>query len=287
MKWRWPKEADAPLLTRCRPFLGTFVEVTVPGEAASAIDAAFAAIAHVQARMSFHEEDSDIARLRRAPPGEAVTVARETVDVLRMAGDLHRASGGLFDVTVGRELVRGGFLPSPRGMPCTGARGDGGDIEILDEVRVRCMRPVLIDLGGIAKGYAVDRAVAALQQAGAAQGLVNAGGDLRMFGGRDWPIALRDGDGKVRREIPLADCAVATSANRGNRRRRWGRIFTPHIGFDRKAMVCKERVTVVADRCVTADAMTKIAMADRELAQRLLAARGGYVLTDRVPETTD
>lgn len=268
------------MLTRCRPLLGTFVEVTAPEEAASAIDAAFAAVARIQALMSFHDEGSDLARLRWASAGEAVTVAPETVQVLRIACDLYRASGGLFDVTVGRELVRGGFLPRPRGVGRTASRGTGADIEILDEEHVRCARPLLIDLGGIAKGYAVDRAVAAMLRAGAAQGLVNAGGDLRMFGDRPWPVALRDADGGVRREIQLADCAVATSANRGNRRRRWGRVFTPHIGFDRKPMVCKERVTVVAGECVTADAMTKIAMADRELARRLLADRGGHMLAD-------
>lgn len=268
------------MLTRCRPLLGTFVEITVPGEAASSIDAAFAAMAHVHARMSFHEPGSDLARLREAAPGVAVTVAPETVQVLRIAGDLYDASGGLFDVTVGRELVRGGFLPRPPGIGRSRNWGTGADIEIVDDEHVRCMRPVLIDLGGIAKGYAVDRAVESLRRTGVAEGLVNAGGDLRMFGGRPWPVALRDADGQVRREVELADCAVATSANRSGRRRRWARVVTPHIGFDRKAIVCKERVTVVADRCVTADAMTKIAMADHDLAQRLLAGCGGYVLTD-------
>lgn len=268
------------MLTRCRPLLGTFVEVTVPNEAASAVDAAFAAMAHVHARMSFHEEESDLARLRRALPGTVVKVGRETVDVLQAAGDLYRASGGLFDVTVGRELVEGGFLPTPRGMTQVGGWGSGADIEILDEEHLCCVHPVLIDLGGIAKGYAVDRAVAALQDAGVEAGLVNAGGDLRMFGGEPWPIALRDADGQVRRDIVLTDCAVATSANRTNRRRRWGRLFTPHIGFDRKAVCCEERVTVVADTCMLADAMTKIAMVDRDLASRLLATHGGRVLVN-------
>lgn len=268
------------MLTRCRPLLGTFVEITVPQEAASAIDAAFAAVAHVHARMSFHEEGSDLARLHRAPVGEAVGVARETAEVLRIAGDLRHASGGLFDVTVGRELVRGGFLPRPRGIGRFGKWGNGGDIEVLDDEHVRCLRPVLIDLGGIAKGYAVDCAVAALQQAGVAEGLVNAGGDLRMFGGRPWPVTLRDADGQLGREIAFTDCAVATSANRAARRRRWGRTFTPHIGLRRKAVICKERITVIADRCVIADAMTKIAMVDRTLAERLLAGYGGHLLAD-------
>ncbi|WP_052223281.1 FAD:protein FMN transferase [Novosphingobium malaysiense] len=266
--------------TRCRPLLGTFVEVTVPEEAAPAIDAAFAAIARVQALMSFHAEDSDLARIRQATPGQIVAVAPETAEVLRLAQDLHRASDGLFDVTIGRELVRGGFLPAPRSRRRTLRWGTGADIEILECGQVLCSRPVLIDLGGIAKGYAVDCAVTALKKAGASEGLINAGGDMRMFGNRAWPVALRDADGTVRKEIELTDRAVATSANLNNRRRRWGRIFTPHIGFDRKALVCKERVTVVADRCAIADAMTKIAMADRDMARRLLETRGGFVLTD-------
>lgn len=268
------------MLTRCRPLLGTFVEITVPDEAASAIDAAFAVIARVQSLMSFHDDGSDLARIRQAQPGEAVEIAPETAEVLRIAQVLHRASGGLFDVTVGRELVRGGFLPKPRLRPHLSRWGTGADIEIIDTHHVRCTRPVLIDLGGIAKGYAVDCAITALQQAGAREGLVNAGGDMRMFGGRAWPVALRDADDEVRQEIRLTDRAIASSANLGNRHRRWGRLLTPHIGFDRKAMVCKERVTVVADRCVMADAMTKIAMADRGLAQCLLAPHNGYVLTD-------
>ncbi|MCJ2181592.1 FAD:protein FMN transferase [Novosphingobium sp. 1949] len=275
--------------TRCRPLLGTFVEITVAPEAASAIDAAFGAIARVQALMSFHAADSDLARIRVAQPGECIEIAPETCEVLRIASELHRASNGLFDVTVGRELVRGGFLPRPARGPFRGPfgwpfRGERGatmaDIELLEGNRVRCTRPVLIDLGGIAKGYAVDQAIAALRAAGACEGLVNAGGDMRLFGPRRWPVGLRDADGRVRTTIELADCAIASSANLGNRHRRWGRRVTPHIGFGRKPILCKERVSVIAPRCVIADAMTKIAMADRALAGRLLAPHGGQVLAD-------
>lgn len=258
--------------------LGTFVEVTAPEEAASAIDAAFAAIAHIEMCMSFHSEESDLARLRRAPVGEAVMVAPETVDVLGIASEFYRASQGLFDVTVGRELMHAGFLPRPRDLARAGGWGNAGDIEILDARHARCNRRVLIDLGGIAKGYAVDRAVSAMRDAGAKAGLVNAGGDLRMFGARSWTVGLRDGDGAVRSEVSLTDRAVASSANKANRKRRWGRTFTPHIGARRKSLKCDGRVTVVADRCVIADAMTKIAMANPELARHLLAERGGYLL---------
>ncbi|MFW1123225.1 FAD:protein FMN transferase, partial [Vibrio parahaemolyticus] len=76
--------------------------------------------------------------------------------------------------------------------------GTGADITVIDARRVRLARRVLVDLGGIAKGHAVDRAVAAMIAAGAPCGLVNAGGDLRGFGAMDWAIGLRDADGAVR-----------------------------------------------------------------------------------------
>lgn len=270
--------------TRCRPLLGTFVEISAPPEAAEAVDGAFAAIARMQRHMSFHDDASDLARLRRTLPGTVVEVAPETAEVLSIALDLHRESGGLFDVTIGSELMRAGFLPRRRGWSFSGETGRSSDIEVVGERLVCCHRPVAIDLGGIAKGYAVDKAIEALQAAGVSQALVNAGGDLRMFGPRHWPVALRDGDGIVRDTVRLADCAAASSANLLTRRRRWGRVRTPHIGFGRKPVVVPGRVTVIAGRCVIADAMTKIAMADRRLAERMLARCGGRVLAQAEQE---
>ena len=99
------------MITRCKPLLGTFVEISAPAKAADAINAAFATIGHIQARMSFHEETSDLASIRRAGPGDIVEVDPETMSVLRLALSFYEATGGLFDVAIGRELVRHGFLP--------------------------------------------------------------------------------------------------------------------------------------------------------------------------------
>lgn len=268
------------MLTRCKPLLGTFVEITVPESAAGAVDGAFAAIADVHALMSFHDEGSDLAALRRAPAGTAVKVAPATVEVLRVALYLHRESGGMFDVTIGRELVRSGFLPRPEGPLPSSHPGTSADIEIIDDCHVRCHMPMLIDLGGIAKGYAVDRAVTGLRTCGVGEGLVNAGGDMRMFGPREWQVQLRDGDGGVRNSIALADCAIASSANRDNRRRRWGRTHTPHIGAGRIPVVAEGRISVIAESCIIADAMTKVVMADLVIAQAVLARRGARVLAE-------
>jgi len=261
-------------VTRCQPWLGTFVEITIPKEAVGSIEAAFAAVGHVHERMSFHSLDSDLARLRVAAPGEAVPVDRETAFVLRAALELYQQSNGLFDIGVGAALVAAGFLPAVD-MP-----GDGtsADIEIMDDETVRLRRPVAIDLGGIAKGHAVDRAVAVLRESGVATGCVNAGGDLAVFGMRCWPVALRDADGTLRHQVALTDASMASSANLLDRRRAGGREWSQHIGLDGVPVLSAERVTIIADSCLFADAMTKIALADRAMADAMLRPRGGEML---------
>jgi FAD:protein FMN transferase len=257
-------------ITRCRPLLGTFVEITASG---AGIDAAFAAIAHVHDRMSFHEAGSDLAAIRRARAGDVVAVDPETIAVLRMAQALFAATDGLFDVGVGGELVRSGFLPG-EGLDPDAYPGTAADLAIEDDRHVRVIRPVLVDLGGIAKGHAVDRAVETLVAAGEPLGLVNAGGDLRGFGPVDWPIGLNDADGVVRVGVAIRDGALASSANLLNRRPGG----TPHIGRGRRPVWADYRVTVAAETCIVADAMTKVAMVDPDLADSVLQTYGGQVL---------
>jgi thiamine biosynthesis lipoprotein len=260
--------------------LGTFVEITVPEEHERAVDHAFAAIGHVHRRMSFHEGDSDLARLRDADPGASVEVDAETVAVLRLAVALHRDTGGVFDVAVGRALVRSGFLPRSGIVRLDRYSGTTADLEIVDDRHVRCNRRMLIDLGGIAKGYAVDRGVEALQQYGVGEAMVNAGGDLRAFGERDWEVGLCDAGNVIRHAVRARNCAIASSANLINRKRHRGRTHTPHIGAGGEPLLAKGRVSVIASSCAFADAMTKVAMADIRLATTLLATFGGQLLCE-------
>lgn len=267
------------MITRCRPLLGTFVEITVPEEHELAVERAFSAIAHVHRRMSFHEQNSDLAKLREALPGTVVEVDEETVAVLRTAIALFQDTSGLFDVGVGRNLVRNGFLPCDGLSRLDRYCGTAADIEIVDDRHVQTHRSVLIDLGGIAKGYAVDRAVEVLLEYGVSETLVNAGGDLRAFGERDWPVGLRDADGEIRFMVPLRNCAMASSSNLGNRRRTRGRVESPHLGYGRKSVLADRRATVIASTCIIADALTKVALADDGLA-RQVAHRFGARLLD-------
>jgi thiamine biosynthesis lipoprotein len=276
----------ADLVVRCRPLLGTFVEITVPAGFATEIDTAFAAIGHVHACMSFHEDASDLAAIRRAAPGQTIVVDRETVQVLRVAITLYEATDGLFDVAIGRHLVDWGFLPNAGITSLTQYDGSTADIMIEDDTSIRLSRRMVVDLGGIAKGFAVDRAVEALAERGVPFGLVNAGGDLRAFGPKDWPIGLRDADGVVRSTLPIRQAALASSANLQDQRTSSGIILVPHIGRNGRPVHTNYRVTTIAERCVIADAVTKVAMVDLDLADKLLTDFNGRVLRDAIPLET-
>ena len=102
-------------IRRCRPLLGTFVEVTVEhedeAEAQTAIQAAFAAIERVHSLMSFHDPESEISRLNRLALHQPVIISDETYQVLQSAKNLHERSGGIFDITVAAEFMENGLLP--------------------------------------------------------------------------------------------------------------------------------------------------------------------------------
>lgn len=272
--------SDIPLVRRAQPLLGTFVEIAVEGSCASAIDAGFAVIRHIHERMSFHESGSDLSRIHRANAGECVEVDRHTIEVLRLAERLNKATAGLFDITTGHTLVRDGFLPLPDGALWHDCDGTADDIEIVDDTHVRCHRRVLIDLGGIAKGYAVDRAVDALLGAGASAGIVNAGGDLRVFGTPARTVHIRGASGGIVAALPLENAALASSANIDTRRMVRGRIGTPHIGPLGKSVLIDRTISVMAPTCAIADAMTKVAMTDPDLADLVLAGYGGGVVAN-------
>lgn len=206
---------------RARPLLGTLVEIGAP----AGHEAAFEAIAALQAGLSRFEPGSDIARFNALPAGASLRVGARAVEVLTAARQLQADSDGLFDISLGT---------GPAAWRLDGdrlhKRADG----------------VMLDLGGIAKGHAVDLAVQALQTHGATAGWVNAGGDLRVFGGLTLPIRLRDEPGGgVREFAALSDGAFATSHYAPGSRSALSRPLPAHV-------------SVAAPLCLWADALTKI-----------------------------
>src|SRR5262249_31153182 len=143
----------------------------------AAIDSAFGAVGKVHALMSFHDADSDVRRLNNAACARPVPVGRWAFQVLEAAIDLNQRSAGVFDVTVVPILERLGLLPrlfADRWANSTSTATTEA-IELLPGDRVRFRHPGLrIDLGGIAKGFAVDRALDVLRAPGMPPGLVTA-----------------------------------------------------------------------------------------------------------------
>ena len=256
---------------RMRPLLGTLVEIRAGGAAARVargIAAAFAAIERVQRLMSFHEAGSDVSRINGTPVGRAVAVDRETYGVLRHALDLGRRSAGAFDIAVAPSLVSAGFLPHPAPGGQLSEEADDAfhsarfsDLELLSDCAVRWRRKGWIDLGGIAKGYAVDVAVEALRSHGITQGLVNAGGDLRGFGDRPWPIQIRapEKPNTLFDVGGLCDAAIATSSGYPGGRRAGSPGVDPIVDPGSGSCVAwNASISVVASRCMSADALTKV-----------------------------
>lgn len=247
------------MMRRAQPWLGTLVEITVGPEAdPQAVSAAFARVALVHRLMSFHDAGSDVSRFNRAAVGEWIEIDPHTGDVLRLASEVAASSGGCFNIACAPRLVQWGYLPAPAApapayVPTERAYALEGD-------HVRKISPAWIDLGGIAKGYAVDLAIAALLQHGVASACVNAGGDLRVMGDADWPITIRapDDPAAAGARLTLRDAALATSANYFTAR---GQVSALVDGRDGRARTDAHSVTVRAPRCALADALTKVVMA--------------------------
>jgi thiamine biosynthesis lipoprotein len=244
-------------IRRARPLLGTFVEITAaapPGVPLEApVEAAFSAIGNVHRLMSCHDDASDVSRLNHRAWAAPVAVDSLTFRVIEAALMFHRASNGIFDIGAGS--------------------GSSRALELLPGDRVRFRdRALRIDLGGIAKGFAVDRGLAALRAAGASRGLVNAGGDMAGYGVA-WPVQVRhpsepdrflctialDGDAVAssgRQRDPITGALASDTA-----------IVDPRTDKSARGAV---GAAVRAADAMTADALTKLVMILGLSAQGLL-----------------
>jgi thiamine biosynthesis lipoprotein len=228
--------------SRLRIALGTFVAVEAetadPRQAQLALEAAFAAIDKVGRLMHPTRCGSDLLAIRDAREGRCVSVDPWTWEVLELAQRLHGLSDGVFD-------------------PCLpGYIGRLDALELSASHSVRRHAPLALDLGGIAKGFAVDCAITALRDAGCQAGLVNAGGDLRVFGGRVHYIACR-GSTEHTAQVRLYDAALAVSGPRDPA------APAEHQGYYNRVAVLRARprpVAVSAPTAAVADALTKCVM---------------------------
>jgi thiamine biosynthesis lipoprotein len=259
---------------QARLALGTLVEIRGCAASRDALisgfDAAFAAIARVHSALSGHDPHSELSRVNATAASRAQPVSLDLRAVLECALEVARASAGAFDPAVGARVCALGFLP--RHDASLDDDGRWHDIA-LDADGVRFARPLRIDFDGIAKGYAVDCAIAALQRHGVETACVSAGGDLRVYGARV-PVHVRTSGARaiVTPLVEVVDGAVTTSAFGDRRRlvdRRWATpLVEPRSGLP---VMATRTISVVAPTCMLADALTKVVALRGSGASRVLA----------------
>ncbi|MEN8006620.1 MAG: FAD:protein FMN transferase [Candidatus Krumholzibacteriota bacterium] len=254
--------------------------------AALAVEAAYAAFARTDSLMSTWRDDSVLSRLNRSVAGHWVEVGPEVCGVLDEAKRVAEASKGAFDPTV-LPLVRlWGFRDGDVALP---------DAQVLDNVlhsvghdlleldlpggRARLLtQDAAVDLGGIAKGHALEQAARAMQNAGAGSGVVDLGGNILVFGpatARQVGIVDPRREDRLLAAVLLTDAAVATSGQYERfltiEGRRYGHILDPRSGWPVPSGIS---VTVVAGRAILADALATAAV--------VLGPDDGLALLERI-----
>ncbi|HEY4958452.1 MAG TPA: FAD:protein FMN transferase [Caldimonas sp.] len=261
-------------LKRDEAIMGTAISVELWSDERAAGEAAITAVMdemhRIDRTMSPHKADSELSIINRDAASKAVPVSAEMARLIVRANEFAELSGGAFDITyaaVGqlydyRQRIR------PSEAELAAARAAVGWRHLVLDTQagtVRFARPgVRIDLGGFAKGHAVDNAVAILRRRGIAHAMVSAGGDSRVIGdrrGRPWSIGVRDPrrPGKVVAMLPLEDVSISTS---GDYERyfdadgvRFHHLIDPSTGKSPSEI---QSVTILADDGLTSEALSKI-----------------------------
>lgn len=274
--------------------MGTVVEVSVVAgdahHAHGALQAAFDEMARLEAMISAFREDSELSRLNREGSMHPVKVSPELFQVIAMSLALSQTMRGAFDITVAplmrlwSRAARDKILPSPREIEDALRRvGSRHVVVSLEEHTVSfAVQGMALDLGGIAKGYAVDRAVAVLKERGIEAALVNAGGDVFAYGAKPgnqpWRVGMRHprNPQALLAALPLADKAVVTSGDYERcfwvEGKRYSHIVDPRKGL---TVLKTASVTLVASGAAYADGLATGVL--------VLGPEEGLALVDSLP----
>ncbi len=264
----------APALAEeTRMAMGSELRIAVwtaePVAAQTAIDAAFAEFDRLESALSVWRAESDVQRLNAAAGGDAVAVGPDLLAVLDAAQDASRETNGAFDITFGAlsdiwrfDHDQDNRVPSPEEIAARLPLVDHAAV-ITDRAAgtARITRPgVKVHLGGIGKGYAVDRAAAILRTAGFSDFALQAGGDLYASGrrgDRPWRVGLNDPRGAGGDSFATIELRNETFSTSGDYERfflkdgvRYHHILDPRTG--QPARLCRS-VTIVASSALQAD----------------------------------
>jgi thiamine biosynthesis lipoprotein len=253
--------------------------------------AAFARIKQLDDTMSDYKPDSELSRLSQASPtAEPIKISRDMCRVLQRAQFFSQQSDGAFDVTVGpltklwRRAHRQKELP-PADQLAEALSAVGYKQLRLDTQQrtVELLRPNMrLDLGGIAKGFACDEALAELRKLGIRSALVDGSGDIAIGdappGQSGWKIGVAplQPDAPPSRFLALTNCAIATSGDAWQfveiAGKRYSHIVDPRTGL---GLTDHSSVTIVAPDCTTADALAS--------AISVLGPQAGLALAESSP----
>mgnify|MGYP001568150592 CR=1 FL=1 len=275
----WAEEpvAVARVIARNHSAMGTLVTLTAwttdEPAAIAAFGEAFAEIDRIESVMTTWRADSEVSRINAAAGGKPVAVSTEVIEVLEKAAWASRLSGGAFDVTIGAfagvwkfDEDRDGTIPDPALVAARKKLLGWRDVEVEPHAKtVRLRRPgQRIGLGGIAKGYAVDKAAAVLHRRGVESFVIKAGGDLFVSGrrgDRPWRVGIRDPRGPEDSYFAFAEVEDRTFSTSGDYERyvikdgkRYHHILDPATGYPAWRT---RSVTVLAKDALTADSLSK------------------------------
>lgn len=292
-------EADSGL----QLVMGTFAHVVVVADdsatAKKCVAAALEEIRRVDELMSDYKSDSDIGRANAQAAEHPVQVSDSTYEVLQRSIEFSKLSDGAFDVTVGplvalfREEKKAGVVPTEEQIAQAKARVGFEKLELDEQNRtVRfSVEGMRLDLGAIAKGYAVDKAIEAAQRAGAIGAMVDLGGNVKCFGsppkGRDhWLIGVQDpnsaveglGGGGILFTLKITDAAMATSGDYQQfvviEGKRHSHILNPRTGVSAEGL---SSATIITDNATDADALST--------AVSVMGSPKGLALIEKLPGT--
>lgn len=267
----------AHLVERARPAMGSELRLTAwtadEAAALAAFDAVFAEFERLDALMSVWRPGSDVLRLNAAAGDRPVALQPEVIEVLAIARQVSEWTDGTFAVTFGAlsDLWRfdhdqDNTIPDPaivrQRLPLVDYRAL--EIDAPGGTAFLRRQGMRVHLGGIGKGYAVDRAAARFRSRGLSDFMIQAGGDLYAGGlkdGRPWRLGIRDPRGPADRSFAQLDLSDGTFSTSGDYERffmkdgrRYHHILDLRVGEPARA--CRS-VTLVADRAVLADALAK------------------------------
>lgn len=271
-----PRPTEPSAFSREHVTMGSSLQVTLwtadDAGATAAADAVFAEFDRLDRMLSVWKEGSDVVRLNAAAGREPVHVSPETIEVLTVARQISEWTGGKFDVTFGAlsglwkfDQDQDNVIPARAAVAARLPDVDYAALEI-DAPRGTAFlrRPGMrAHLGGIGKGYAIDRAAAILRARGFNDFMIQSGGDLFVSGhrgDRPWRLGIRDPRGPADHSFATLDLTNGTFSTSGDYERffmkdgrRYHHILDPDLG--EPARGCRS-VTIVADRAVFADGLS-------------------------------